>query len=608
MKSGINRKTLNPVFHKRGKKEDNNELSKVLIEQARKSGVLNLSGRSLLNIPEKIWNLNEPDEQIDLSFVPNEKEEDAWWNQKVLTNLDLSSNVIIEIPSDLGKLYALTILDLHDNALTAIPAEIGKLEKLIKLNLSRNKLTKIPVEFFKLSELKTLNLSNNCLEEINPGVSDLYMLELLDLSNNKLTSLPSGMGFLVRLTQLLCSYNQINELPDDICSMRSLNKLDLMHNNLTSLPKDIGLLTKLKLVYAQHNDIKELPDFTGNDVLEELHLSNNFITEISTDFCERLPHLKILDLRDNKIENIPDDIALLQALIRLDLSNNTIQNIPNTLATLAHLISLQLEGNPIRSIRREVIQSGTQRILKTLRDRTKISETETILEMKKSASHIGGGDSVFPDRFNIRKNRCLVVTMKNIADVPDKVFLDAREESCAMIDFSKNKLCTLPVGLLHVAECANEIIFANNLITEIPPYISKFNRVYRLNISSNLLGDLPQEIGKLKMLRELNISNNRFQKIPKAIYEMQGLEILLARDNKIDKIDASSNCLGALKRLATLDLSNNNLDQVPPILGTLTNITTLELNGNCFRQPRHQVLAKGTDAIMSYLRDRMPVE
>lgn len=31
----------------------------------------------------------------------------------------------------------------------------------------------------------------------------------------------------------------------------------------------------------------------------------------------------------------------------------------------------------------------------------------------------------------------------------------------------------------------------------------------------------------------------------------------------------------------------------------------LDLNGNKFRNPRHQILAKGTDAIMSYLRDRI---
>ena len=112
-----------------------------------------------------------------------------------------------------------------------------------------------------------------------------------------------------------------------------------------------------------------------------------------------MPHLKILDLRDNKIEIIPKEIAFLQNLIRLDLSNNTILSIPNSLATLAHLTSLQLDGNPIRSIRRDIIQGGTQRILRILRDRSKIiaeDDNQTIMQPNK---HSLIGDSVFPDRY-----------------------------------------------------------------------------------------------------------------------------------------------------------------------------------------------------------------
>ncbi len=32
----------------------------------------------------------------------------------------------------------------------------------------------------------------------------------------------------------------------------------------------------------------------------------------------------------------------------------------------------------------------------------------------------------------------------------------------------------------------------------------------------------------------------------------------------------------------------------------------LQLGGNSFRVPRAAILAKGTDAILEYLRDRMP--
>lgn len=176
-----------------------------------------------------------------------------------------------------------------------------------------------------------------------------------------------------------------------------LQRLDLMKNDLKSLPKFMGDLRKLECLYVQHNDIIDLPDFTGCTQLKEIHISNNFIKEIPIDFCESLPQLQVLDLRDNKIELIPNEIEALQNLIRLDLSNNSINSLPNSLATLSHLVSLQLDGNPIRSMRRDIMQCGTTRILKTLRDRNAGNEKSTKSEIK-SIACIGEDDTQFPDR------------------------------------------------------------------------------------------------------------------------------------------------------------------------------------------------------------------
>lgn len=129
--------------------------------------------------------------------------------------------------------------------------------------------------------------------------------------------------------------------------------------------------------------------------------------------------MKILDLRDNKIVKLPDEIALLQSLIRLDLSNNSINSLPSSISTLAHLVSLQVEGNPIKSIRRDILQCGTARILKTLRDRhfnpdgnncTTSTSTTTLTSTTMGGDGLNmpsrpvtqggfiGDDSVYPDK------------------------------------------------------------------------------------------------------------------------------------------------------------------------------------------------------------------
>ena len=57
---------------------------------------------------------------------------------------------------------------------------------------------------------------------------------------------------------------------------------------------------------------------------QELQAGNNAIRAIGPEVLTNLPQLSILDLRDNRLDQIPDEIGLLQALERLDLTNNTL--------------------------------------------------------------------------------------------------------------------------------------------------------------------------------------------------------------------------------------------------------------------------------------------
>ncbi|XP_002014014.2 leucine-rich repeat-containing protein 40 isoform X4 [Drosophila persimilis] len=604
--------SFQPVFHERTTHEDDTVLTQELWKLARKSGTLNLSNKGLASVPDRLYDINEADAESKAATLEqlSIKDEDAWWNQVPLTNLDLSSNALSHISPKIENLQSLTVLILHDNALVDLPAEIGKLEKLMRLNVSRNKLCDLPRELYSLPELRHLNISYNEFSELNPDISDLHMLEFLDAGHNSIKSLPGGIGFLVRLTALLLPYNHIKDLPPDLVNMRSLQRLDLMQNDLTCLPEDMGLLRKLQFLYIQHNDILELTDFEGNETLTELHASNNYISNIPVRMCENLPHLKVLDLRDNKITQLPDELCLLRNLNRLDVSNNSIDTLPVSLAALAHLISLQVEGNPIKSIRRDILQCGTSRILRTLQERSMAKSKDEGESDSGAGARLCGGQAGndtaanYPDRYKLRHTRTLAVNLEEITDVPEEVFQLAQKEGVHVVDFARNQLRTVPNGLQHMQNIVTELVLAHNRIGQVPQFISQFTRITLLNLSNNLLTDLPKEFGVLNTLRELNIANNRFSFLPSGLYDLQGLEILIASDNHINELNVAG--LQRMPRLSTLDLRNNDIDFIPPILGTLTNITHLELVGNPFRQPRHQILMKGTESIMSYLRDRVP--
>ncbi|XP_032597389.1 leucine-rich repeat-containing protein 40 isoform X3 [Drosophila grimshawi] len=609
--------SLQPVFHERSKHEDDSLLSNNLWKLARKTGTLNLTNKGMARVPERLYDINEADadsKRADLVKL-SINEEDAWWNQVPINNLDLSSNALTHISPKIENLLTLTVLQLHDNALVSLPPEIGKLEKLVRLNLSHNKLSELPAEFYSLPELRHLNISHNEFLELNPDISNLHMLEFLDAGNNNINTVPGGIGFLVRLTALLLANNHIKELPTDIVNMRSLQKLDLMKNDLIALPEDMGLMRKLECLYVQHNDIKELPTFEGNEMLSELHASNNFIESVPQDLCANLPHLKIFDLRDNKITQLPDEICLMRNLNRLDLTNNSISVLPVTLSSLAHLISLQVDGNPIKTIRRDILQCGTARILKTLHDRAQAkireeggADEEAPCSSRSSTGSQGAMNNLpnnMTDRYKLRHTRTLAVNLENLTNVPEHVFQLASSENVHVVDFARNQLGSLPQGLQLMSNLVTELVLAHNVIASVPTFITQFTRITFLNLSNNQIRDLPNEFGVLNTLRELNIANNRFEFLPKGLYELQGLEILIASENHIKALNVDG--LKGMPRLSTLDLRNNDIEFIPPILGNLTNITHLELVGNPFRQPRHQILMKGTDAIMSYLRDRIPI-
>lgn len=121
--------------------------------------------------------------------------------------------------------------------------------------------------------------------------------------------------------------------------------------------------------------------------------------ELSADFCDHLPQLQVLDLRENKIERLPNELNQLQSLIRLNLAQNSLNTVPCSLAQLAKLESLQLEGNPIRSIRQDILNGGTHRVLQLLRERAvERGETANGGAIGADGRHSATGPQTFPDK------------------------------------------------------------------------------------------------------------------------------------------------------------------------------------------------------------------
>ncbi|NXF50111.1 LRC40 protein, partial [Oceanites oceanicus] len=552
-------------------------------------------------VPQHVWriNLDTPEEaHQNLSFGAA----DRWWEQTDLTKLILASNKLQSLSEDIKLLPALTVLDVHDNQLTSLPSALGQLENLQKLDFSHNKLKSIPEELMQLSHLKSLLLHHNELSHLPDGFGQLVNLEELDLSNNRLTDIPTSFALLINLVRLNLACNQLKNLPADISAMKSLRQLDCTKNYLETVPSKLASMASLEQLYLRKNKLRSLPEFPSCKLLKELHAGENQIEILNAENLKHLNSLSVLELRDNKIKSVPDEITLLQKLERLDLSNNDISRLPYALGNLPQLKFLALEGNPLRTIRRDLLQKGTQELLKYLRSKMQDDVTSLNEEPPVTAMTLPSESRI--NMHAITSLKLLEYSEKQAAVIPDEMFNAVRSNPVATVNFSKNQLNEIPPRIVELKDSVCDVNLGFNKISSISLELCMLHKLTHLDIRNNFLTSLPEEMEALARLQIINLSFNRFKVFPSVLYRIVALEAVLLSNNQVGSIDPLQ--LQRMDRLGTLDLQNNDLLQVPPELGNCETLRTLLLEGNPFRTPRAAILAKGTAAVLEYLRSRIP--
>ncbi|XP_032116373.1 extracellular matrix protein 2 isoform X4 [Sapajus apella] len=227
-----------------------------------------------------------------------------------ITSLELTGNSIASIPDEaFNGLPNLERLDLSKNNITSsgIGSKAFKLlKKLMRLNMDGNNLVQIPSEL--PSTLEELKINENNLQAIDEeSLSGLNQLVTLELEGNNL--------------------NEANVNPLAFKPLKSLSYLRLGKNKFRIIPQ--GLPASI----------------------EELHLENNQIEEITEICFNRTRKINVIVLRYNKIEE--NRIAPLawinqENLESIDLSYNKLYHVPSYLPkSLLHLVLL---GNQIERI------------------------------------------------------------------------------------------------------------------------------------------------------------------------------------------------------------------------------------------------------------------
>ncbi|KAF9967872.1 hypothetical protein BGZ73_000341 [Actinomortierella ambigua] len=638
---------------------------KSLIATAKGTGIMNLSNRGLTRVPMEIWGMYNVDPNkivVDFNDTSN-----AWYNAVDLTRLIASDNQIDHIEDNIQEFGALTHVDFRNNMLKSLPPVMDQLAYLVVLHLNNNKFETVPQVIFSLPGLLELHLASNQIKgALSPLIGKLTKLETLDLSDNQIQELPEELGELQSLRKLALSKNQLTTLPATIVGkMKKLVELEVAENKLRFLLSDMAegssvTLPALVRLDAKRNAIQRVTNIanTADDkssvlilpAVKEIHLSLNALQDLEN-LLYMTKQLSTLDLRHNRFMHLPRGVLELDTLRRLDMANNQMDDIPSALGNMTDLMTFVWEGNPVRNVPRSI--NTTEGLMKLLRQRLDSEENAQVdtsigalaiadnegaqhptpISSATSSTHHAqhasrsvtpppshspfhaqspstqaqspraGGSNTTVQNLNLANKALTEITEDDIAKNcmdPIKAILDS------------NALTAFPVAL-HTAygtTTLTSISIHHNKLKEFPWELA-FPFLTSLNLANNLLVNLitaadqlsPEAIGaNYPRLSELDLTANRLQELPETLHQcFPRLKVVRAARNKIAVIHPAG-----LTGLETLDLSGNEIGTLPPLLGNVTSLKTLLLDGNLFRVPRRQILDQGTEAVLEYLRGRIP--
>ena len=128
-------------------------------------------------------------------------------------------------------------------------------------------------------------------------------------------------------------------------------------------------------------------------------------------------------------------------------------------------------------------------------------------------------------------------------------------------------------------------------------------KVTELSLNNNQLSSLPPEISQLSNLTTLSLENNQLSSLPPEFSQLSNLTTLYLHNNQLSSLPPE---FSQLSNLTTLSLSNNQLSSLPPEISQLSNLTTLYLHNNPqLTSPPPEIVEQGTQAILTYLRERL---
>ena len=517
-------------------------------------------------------------------------------NLKQTKFLILNSNSFKQMPYSLIDLFEnLSLIDLSNNLIDSISlVHLSKFESLRELNLCANSLK-------SFGDPATVNLTESifsCIERLNLScnqltsdtsvlISQFRNLKYLNLSDNNYlideqSQLPwqqMSCNLADNLIELDMSKN--NKLVDQVANntlsgkaqhrahsvLSTASSTNLSHISNKLALKSFNCLTNLKILNLSENNLVNVPsDIKDLKVLEELVLDRNQIEFVPNELIA-LKHLRYLSLSGNKLNELSDTFCqyakFRQSLLKLDLSSNNLKgdNLSFKICLFENLDYLNLSNNAFdlipntlpKNLHHLDISNNRIKYLMIRPLGVKVQQDDDILIALDYTEHTSLNKIQRKQKFDMNYDR------------PET---DSAEELLLPHVFYLRNLKSLNVS--------------RNRLTEVPTDFGLLNsNLEYLNMSGNFLTQINTALCRgLGLLKHLDVSDNKLRQITDKIRELTSLEYLNLSHNRL--IGLNYELCVELKSLKQLDLSHNYLEELPIYAANQPRTSVVCLNGKKF--------------------------
>ncbi|KAL9126691.1 MAG: hypothetical protein Q9217_004302 [Psora testacea] len=599
----------------------NKGLLRQRIANARSDGRLNIAAMALSELPSEVLRM------YDASAYDN----DGSWAESVdLVRLVAADNEITSLgdhffphdgPGALddvehanpGSIFGgLETLDLHGNVLRTIPPGLAVLKRLTTLNISKNRLENDTLQIIsEIKSLRELRIAENDIKgSINPNLYDLANLEVLELSKNEITNLPPEIAKLSALRTLLISGNRLRRLPVEALAHTSIRELDASRNNLMGclFPTQTDTPATLKSIDVSYNALTSLSENDTLDLpaIQTLNMSENRIKTLPN--VSLWTSLTTVTADGNQMTTIPISMTNLPVLRNVDFARNNIRQLDERIGLMDNLSVLRIANNPLKE--RRLLNMNTEDLKRELRSRLdELDDGNHSHHPDEDAVEVRSRVEPTAETWHVQTGGFVDRSSRNIEAIEASDIEPLIEKHIKTLMLHHNALATIPQAIGLTGDTLTTLDLSHNKLSGESYLVTALSlpKLKALNLSANGLSSLSTllEFVSAPALTELNISRNRLSTLPILRSVFPALNSVFAGDNSITNLPVDS-----VRGLHVLDVGSNEIAFLEPKLGLLSQdgLRTFLVGANRFRVPRRDVVEKGTEAILAWLRGKIPDE